>query len=325
MASAHSGMGHTLVPLDGSPLAETILPFVESLARRCRGRMTLLYVAPERDVALGCGDAAADRMARRDHQLAEAYLHDHRRRLTAAGIDADVVVATGRPAAGIVAEAERLGVELIALSTHGRSGVQAWAHGSVADEVLHTSRTPLMLVRPGDRWAAAPHDVERVVVPLDGSEEAEAALRVAEPLAERCALPIALLRCVEPLSLAYIADPGGVPYVGMQAMVAARVQEAREYLGAVAGRLRRRGIAVTMQVTVGAAAPSIAAYAHSSAENLVVLASHARARWHRVLVGSVARRIAQTVPTPVIVCPVGPAEARSARSRAGESVAAPAG
>jgi nucleotide-binding universal stress UspA family protein len=299
-------MAHALIPLDGSPLAETILPFVESLTRRCRGRVTLLYVAPERAASLSeRGDPAADWMARRDRHLAEAYLHDQRRRLTAAGIDAEVAIATGPPAAGIVAQADRLGVDLVALSTHGRSGIQAWAHGSVADEVLHTTRTPLMLIRPGDRWAVAPHEVERIVVPLDGSEDAETAVGVAEPLAAGGRLPIALIRCVEPPSLAFIADPGGVPYAGVQAAVAVLAEEAREYLHAVAWRLWRRGLSVTTQVAVGAAAPGITEYARSSAENLVVLASHLRAGWRRVLVGSVARRIAQSVPTPVIVCPLG--------------------
>ena len=301
------GMAHTLIPLDGSPLAETIVPFVESLMRRCWGRITLLYVAPEAPPSVGV-DSVPARMARRNRQLAESYLYDQRRRVTTDGVDADVAIVTGRPAAGIVSEAQRLGVDLVALSTHGRSGVQAWAHGSVADEVLHTSRTPVMLVRPGDRWAAAPHDVERVIVPLDGSDEAEEALRVAEPLAVGAGLPIALGRCVEPPSLAFIADPIGVPHVGMESMVAVLVQEARDYLDAVAARLRRRGMAVTTQVSVGAAASSIAGYARSSTENLVVLASQARAGWRRVLVGSVARRIAQTVPTPVIVCPVPPAQ-----------------
>jgi nucleotide-binding universal stress UspA family protein len=101
-----------------------------------------------------------------------------------------------------------------------------------------------------------------------------------------------------------------VPYVGTQATVAVLAQEARDYLHAVAWRLRRRGLAVTTQVSVGAAAPSITEYARSSAGNLVVLASHRRAGWRRVLVGSVARRIAQAVPTPVIVCPLESAEAQ---------------
>jgi nucleotide-binding universal stress UspA family protein len=298
-------MMHILAPLDGSPLAETILPFVQSLTRRSRGRVTLLYVAPGREGGpRGVDVQAVDRMARRDRELAESYLQDQRRRLTAAGIDADVAVATGRPAPGIVGHAEQAGVDLVALSTHGRSGVQAWAHGSVADEVLHTSRTPVLLVRPGDRWTVAPHDIERVIVPLDGSDEAEAALRVAEPLAARGDLPMALIRCVEPMSLDFVADQRGVPYIGMESMVAVMVQEARDYLEAVAGRLRRRGLAVTTQVSVGAAAPCIAAFARSSAENLVVLATHARTGWRRVLVGSVARRIAHSVPTPVILCPV---------------------
>ncbi len=308
-ASAESStMTHILVPLDGSPLAETILPFVESLARRARGYVTLLHVTPVPEGTIA-DHPAIDQMVRRDTQLAESYLHDHRRRLTAAGIDATVAVVAGHPASEIVRHAEQMDVDLIALATHGRSGIQAWAHGSVADEVLHTTRTPLLLLRPGDHWVAAPHGIERVIVPLDGSWEAETALTVAELIAGDD-LPLVLMRCVEPLSLGFVADPSGIPYVGMQSIIAEMVQEARDYLESVAARLRARGRAVKTEVSVGAAVPGIASYARCSPQSVVVLASHARAGWRGVLLGSVARRIAHIVPTPVIVCPLRRMETR---------------
>jgi len=229
------------------------------------------------------------------------HLDEHRRRLTAAGIDAAATIAAGRPAAQILRQAEASGVDLIALATHGRSGLQAWTHGSVTEEVLHTTRTPLLLVRPGDHWPAAPHGLARVLVPLDGSEEAERALAVAEPLAAR-GLRLVLLRCVEPLSLGFL-DPSGVPPPGMQPVLGMLLREAREYVADVAARLRARGLAVTTEVVVAAASDGVTAAARSAPGTIVVLASHARSGWRRFLLGSVARRVARLLPTPVVVCP----------------------
>jgi nucleotide-binding universal stress UspA family protein len=305
MESAEIGMTNILVPLDGSPLAETVLPFVGRLARRAGAHVSLLYVTPIPEGMPAHGDnPVIDHVMRRDRQLAMSYLCEHRRRLDAAGVDADVAVTAGRPAAEIVRQADEGAIDLIALATHGRSGLQAWTHGSVADEVLHTTRTPLLLVRPGDLWVAAPHGIERIIVALDGSWESETALAVAERLAKRAGLPLVLIRCVEPLSVGFVADPSGIPYVGMQATIAVMVQEARDYLEDIASRLRARGMTVQTEVSVGAAAPGIAAYARCAPDSVVVLASHARTGWRRALLGSVARRIAQTVPTPVVVCPV---------------------
>src|SRR6185503_19352864 len=145
-------MTRILVPLDGSPLAETILPFVEELVRRTGGQVTLLCVTGVRESKTATPDPPSiDEVLRQDAVLAERYLNDQRRRLTEAGIDAAVAVTTGYAAAEILRYGERAKVDLITLSTHGRSGVQAWAHGSVADEVLRTASIPVMLMRPGRR------------------------------------------------------------------------------------------------------------------------------------------------------------------------------
>jgi nucleotide-binding universal stress UspA family protein len=93
-------MAHILVPLDGSPLAETILPFVETLARRTHGYVTLLHVTSIPEAV--ADHPAVDQMVQRARELGERYLHDQRRRLTAAGVDAVIAVVAGRPAQGIV-------------------------------------------------------------------------------------------------------------------------------------------------------------------------------------------------------------------------------
>jgi nucleotide-binding universal stress UspA family protein len=293
-----------LVGLDGSPLAETILAFVEMLATRLGAGVTLLHVVPvPEQVEATAADTSVDRIVQRGTQLAEEYLRGPQRRLVAAGVDASLAVVTGVPAREIVRYAGRGEFDLVALATHGRSGLQQWIHGSVADQVLHATPIPLLLLRPGDGWAALPRGIRRIVVPLDGSTEAEAALRVAEPLAERCQLPIALVRFVEPLTLEYTAGPNGMAYVDVHRIVDDLTGAARDYLGTTADRLRARGLTVTTAVSVAQPAAGIAADIREHPESLVVLTTHGRSGWRRLLLGSVARRAVLTSATPVLVCP----------------------
>jgi nucleotide-binding universal stress UspA family protein len=294
-----------LVGLDGSPLAETILAFVEMLATRLGAGVTLLHVVPvPEQVEATAADTSVDRIAQRGTQLAEEYLRGPQRRLVAAGVDASLAVVTGVPAREIVRYADRGGFDLVALATHGRSGLQQWIHGSVADQVLHTTSIPLLLVRPGDGWTALPRGIQRIVVPLDGSTEAEEALRLAEPLAARCKLPLALVRFVEPLTLEYAAGPNGMAYVDVQSIVDDLTGAARDYLATTADGLRARGLTVSTGVSVAQPAAGTAAYTHEHPECLVVLTTHGRSGWHRLLLGSVARRVVLTAAAPVLLCPL---------------------
>jgi nucleotide-binding universal stress UspA family protein len=290
-------MRRILVGLDGSPLAETILPFVEMLARRIAARVTLLHVASVPD------HPSVDELVRKATRLAEGYLRQRRERLDAAGIDASIAVVTGSPAPEIVRYAEREGFDLVALATHGRSGVERLAFGSVADEVLRTTTIPLLLVRPGEGWAAAPRAINRILVPLDGSPEAEAALTVAEALARECNVPIVLVRFVEPIIVDFAADPTGMAYVDFQGILDSMEEAAREYLDRMAAALGRRGVTVTTEVSVAQPADGIAAHTRQRQDDLVVLGTHGRSGWRRFLPGSVARRVIRTVAAPMIVCP----------------------
>lgn len=136
---ARSSCEHILVPLDGSKLAGEILPMVAALARRYGSRVSLLHVGEgESDEALSAMD-----LARLEDSLSE-----HRFLLEKAGVASlQLLKATGDPASEILAIAEREQVDLVAMSTHGRSGVARWWFGSVAEAVLRTCPPPV-LVRP---------------------------------------------------------------------------------------------------------------------------------------------------------------------------------
>lgn len=162
-----------LVPLDGSDLAATVLPYVEDLGGRCAAEIILLRViAPPRDGAgtryeslrlempvdprpeLVEGRATAQHPVYREQEMAsleaaaERSLAGPRERLEQAGLQVRVQVLFGRPADRIVEYATKEGIDLIAMATHGRGGFRRWVFGSVAEKVTRAVAIPILLIRP---------------------------------------------------------------------------------------------------------------------------------------------------------------------------------
>lgn len=162
-----------LVPLDGSELAEAAIPYVIEISRRCeplevvllqvvrlpQGRSATVYKHQDTDFPGLMPDSAADWEAARypiyrDQEIesaraeVEAALTPMAQKLRSDDISVRMAVAFGRPAQEIVAFAEREDIDLIAMSTHGRSGLSRWILGSVADKVLRGTHLPVLLVRP---------------------------------------------------------------------------------------------------------------------------------------------------------------------------------
>jgi len=132
-----------LVPLDGSKLAEGIIPLVEELAKVHQGEVTLFRVA------LAHTFPGADPT---DHQVkvtrnAEEYLNEVDAKLKGAGVNVNAVVCYGRDAEEIVRYAKDENMDLIAMSTHGRTGLGQFLLGSVASKVIHTATVPILLHR----------------------------------------------------------------------------------------------------------------------------------------------------------------------------------
>jgi nucleotide-binding universal stress UspA family protein len=305
-------MQRILVGLDGSALAETILPAVARLAQRLAGEVVLLHVTDvPKDAHARSSGPAVDEVIASEQRQARAYLEEVAHRLQdATPCRVRMELAVGEAASQMVRHAERARADLIALATHGHSGLGRWFHGSVAEDVLHTTTTPLLLLRPVAEKPPAPFELQRLVVPLDGSRFAEAALPVAEELARALGLAIVLLRVVEPVGLAFAGDPLTAAYIDYQSLLEAPRGSAEHYLDEVARRLRERaaGVQVTREVLIGSPADAITARGRQQAGSLVVLATHGRTGWRAMLAGSVARRVALQARGPVVVVP--PPEAR---------------
>jgi nucleotide-binding universal stress UspA family protein len=153
---------HILVPLDGSEAAEAVLPHVFGLAKLAGATVTLLWVVPPiEDVIAIDGERfyVDDQLvARKERAL--RYLDAIRKQQGGEAQAISIAVETGPPAATILEYADRESVDVIVMATHGRSGVQRWLLGSVAEKVSHAARQTVILVRsfpvPSSASAAAP-------------------------------------------------------------------------------------------------------------------------------------------------------------------------
>jgi nucleotide-binding universal stress UspA family protein len=145
-----------LVPLDGSELAECVLPHVESIARGC-GTQSVIFIRVVEPFHLPGGffgvDFSASEVRRIDSEhkaAAEKYLAQVVGRTKYDGVAVHSEIIMGRPAESIAEYATKNNVDLIAIATHGRSGISRWTWGSVADRVLRSACVPVLMIRaPG--------------------------------------------------------------------------------------------------------------------------------------------------------------------------------
>ena len=142
-----------MVPLDGSKLAECVLPHVEAIAKGC-GVSNVIFVRVVEPMLKPTGDdyfpLEEDRKLFKFDRKAAAkdYLNRLVRRLKYDGVNIEAEVIVGKAAESLINYAEKNGVDLIAIATHGRSGVSRWVWGSVVDRILHSACIPVLVVRP---------------------------------------------------------------------------------------------------------------------------------------------------------------------------------
>jgi nucleotide-binding universal stress UspA family protein len=287
-----------LVPLDGSPLAEAALPFATVLGARAGADVTLVHAAVYRTLL---GDVGAEQV--RVIRSGEDYLARTAMALRATGVSVSTRVPLGgSPARWIVGETELLDADLIVMATHDREGLERWMHRSIAEDVVHGSAVPVMLVRgSADSRLAQRFEAREptLLVPLDGSELADAGLPVACELAEAVHARVVLVAVV-PMSGQPVVGQGGAAASRTAAKHAALEAEALAFLEARAGCLRDVAVVETV-VRHGAAADEISQVAEQFAAAAVVMASHGRTGPVRSMFGSVAGGVLHRTTVPVVV------------------------
>ena len=287
---ACAGPAPILVPLDGSGLAAAALPWAVALGRRRAAPLLLVCVVPPPGFPSPelAGSSAGQMILEAELAGALRYLRRAASGLAAgrAGVQAHTLVRVGNPAEELLrVEAERR-PQLVVMTTHGRSGLRRWLRGSVADKVLRHGTAPVFLVRPGGgRSPAEPEAIgHRVLVAFDGSPAASAAATHAARLAREVAGDVALVGVIGPAA----GD------------LARSVLEAS--LRAAARRVRQHGAAArTLVVASDDVAGAIVDAAAAQRADVIVMGTHGRDIFQHWLFGSVADRVAQAAPLPVLL------------------------
>ncbi len=296
-----------LVPLDGSELAEQVLPYVRILGKGLQARVELLRVFEP--VSPSLADPAhglyLDRIIASVRTQMQDYVENVAASLRKDGLTVSTIVHEGNPAASIVQEAETIPDTLVAISTHGRSGITRWVMGSTTDKVLHATSHPLLIVRVRDRPVVGPGvKLNSVLVPLDGSTIAEQALPYAVALATALGLNVILLRVTlsaedYPLPA---SDFAGYPLSRIEGLIEMADAEAREYLETVCEKLREQGVdSVEGRVVHGHPGGTIIDMTRQIQDCLVAMTTHGVSGLDRWIRGSVANRVVRHSVDPVLV------------------------
>lgn len=292
-----------LVPLDGSELAEVVLPYAEELASKLKTEVALLQVVPRAHQAYDSYWTAYE-LPYTDEEMkplkasAEDYLKRVADGLRDKGITTEIEVRVGTAADEIIELADEANIDVIGISTHGRSGVSRWALGSVADKVVRGTKRPVALIRA----KGARPDVRdkgiwgKAVVPLDGSKESEAVIPYIEELVSRLEVEVTLLHMFVP----YYGTYSEAQLYEIKSLRAS----AKNYIERVAAQLKQKGIGVKAEfreVTHSAEAEEIIKLADETQAGVVAMSTHGRSGIGRWAFGSVADRVLHEGRTPLLL------------------------
>lgn len=284
-----------LVPLDGSDLARAALPFATTLARAHGTGIELIGVVNH----LGSGVYAGRLEALRAEALG-GYLVDAAEQLRAQGFGVDVCVRRGSPAETILMHADKRRARAVVLTTHGFGERGQTPVGSVAKSVVCRAECPVLTINPNGGLAPLTWRPRRLLVPLDGSAEAESALMPAFRLAAALQAAVVLAR-VQP-RIAWPPPIYGTFIPGLSAL--------DQHIGAVAARYLRAissgapaDIPVHTRVVRGDVAEGLIDLAAAEGIDLVVLAPPNRGQTGPERLDNVTDQIIRHGPPALIVHP----------------------
>jgi nucleotide-binding universal stress UspA family protein len=314
-----------VVPLDGSAIAEQVMPHVQRLASMLAARVRLIRVVSEEEVAhlLTHNGALAHELGVRSpiegadiqrvgdllREHAADYLAARAAQLREAGVEVEGLVHDGSPAEQIIGAAERDRETLIAMVTHGYSGLRRWTLGSVADKVLHAATTPIYLVRATAQAPASVRPWQRILAPLDGSTLAEQALPLAIELAHGAPAELILLDVVvPPIEYTPGLSPFNQPIVLSFTIPDVLREQAQQRLAATINRFGTPEVKMTPVVMMGYPAETIVDAAIGRQADLIVMATHGYSGLRRWALGSVADKVLHASPVPLLLVRAQPSQ-----------------
>ncbi|MCC6792852.1 MAG: universal stress protein [Thermomicrobiales bacterium] len=302
-----SRIAHALVPIDGSSLAEQAIPYAQSLVGS-NGHITLLRVLGQPESVYDPLGATlltgAELLVQAREQAERELLAAQARWGTEGYAPITMVTLVGDPVEEILNAARDRSADVIVMASKGRGAFGRLTLGSVTDRVTRTSTLPVLVIRSNDALVDLSRPLlRRMVVPLDGSDRAMAALPVAATLAKQLHASVHLVTVADfvtnaPPAVAYGAAYSQNVYDDYMAGV---VKDATTSLESMANPVTELGVDTTVEVVDGTAAEALIDLARHG--DIIVMTSHGRGGFRRWLLGSVAEKLIRYSPAPVMLVP----------------------
>jgi nucleotide-binding universal stress UspA family protein len=291
-----------LLPLDGSELAETAIPYVRDLAGQLEAEVYLLHACPpehkeqtkEHELYL---NNVAEKLRQR---IKEDWQPSREPKVQAEVIPDD-------PVKAIFDYVKQKSISMVALTSHGASGLRAWAMGSVADRVVRGVGVPTLLIRikEGRIIPEKKGLIQKILLPLDTSDASGISIPYAVQLAKKLKASIDLFSMVQTIYAQNVVGMGGMggDFVGnLDSVDVASKKYTEEYLQGIADEIRKAGVEVTQTSLVSMdAAFEILEMEKKIQPDLVVMATRGRSNIARWALGSVAEKVLREGDRPILM------------------------
>jgi len=281
-----------LVPTDGSDHAQRATAHARQLATAFDAAVHVLAVVDVSDAAGpfdagGVDEAYVDRL---EADLTEGV--DDTKRLLGPSLTVQTTLRRGDPAEEILAYAEEIDADALAMGTHGRTGVQRFVAGSVTETVLRKSPVPVLTVRATER-SDARGSYDEILLPTDGSEAASVAFD--HGIAVATAFD-ARIHAVNVVDIAAVASEEPLP----PNVLDIRREAGQKAVEAVASRAREAGLDVATAVREGFPASDLLEYAEENEIDLIAMGTAGQTGLSRFLLGSTSERVVRHAKIPVL-------------------------
>ncbi len=309
----HENQGNLrfLVPLDGSRLAESVLPVSQQMASHFHASITLLHIVEKHPPAAIHGEHHLSGVVQ-----AQTYLEEIAERLRSSGIPVEIHVHEEKEddvAHSIVQHFQELQADMVIMCTHGHGGLREILFGSKAQQALQHGTQTILLLFPGKDDSVSQFKLQHILVPLDGTAAHEPALPMAITIARAFEAELYLVLVIP--TLATLSGEQAVSGLLLpsttRAILDLSQQEAEEYLEHAVSRCNTEGVVAHAEVLRGDIVPQLLGLAERLDVDLIVLASHGRTGLDALFTGSVASRIAGRKTRPLLLVRAGQSAGRS--------------
>jgi nucleotide-binding universal stress UspA family protein len=291
---------HILIPLDGSTLAEAVLPYAVELCKKMNSKVTLLHII-EKD--------ASPEIHGQHHLTAEPEACDYLGRIAesqfsfCSSVERHVhTEEVSQVPRSIVEHSGEFSPDLIILCAHGAGGLRDIVAGSIAQQVIASGKVPVLLVHPGEPF----NGIKTILVALDGDPDHDQSLEVAGELATAFEASLRLVRVVptygtlsgEQAALGTMLPATTAAYLEMME------EEAVEYLQQKLDSFCHAAIDCEAEVQRGDPVQEVVKSAINSNANVIILGTHGKSGLNAFWSGSVAPKIVAKTKLPVLLVPV---------------------